>query len=45
MSPERTFDIGDYENDDSTHHYPGHVDNDDVEGEVVQEWTCHFKQK
>jgi len=27
----------DYKNDDSTHHYPGHVDEEDIEVEVVED--------
>jgi len=30
MSTERTLGIGDYKNDDS-YHYPGHVDDNDIE--------------
>jgi len=37
MSPEKIMDIEYYENDDSTHHYPGHVDKENVEVEVLQD--------
>jgi len=39
MSPERTLDIRDYENDDTTLHYPDHVGKDNVEGEVVEDYS------
>ena len=36
LSPEMILD-NDYENDDSAHHCPGHVDEDNVEVEVVED--------
>jgi len=36
MATEMTMD-NDHENDDSTHHYPGHVEEEDVEVEVVED--------
>jgi len=38
MSPEMTMDIGNHENDDSTHHYLGHVNKDNVEGKMVEDY-------
>ncbi len=44
MSPEMTMD-DDYKNDDSTHHYPGHVYKEDVEVEVVEDNSEKGKNK
>ena len=38
MSLEMTID-DDYKNDDSTHHYPGHVDEEDIEAHVVEKYS------
>jgi len=37
MSPEMTVNFDGYENNDIIHHYPGHVDEDNVEVEVVED--------